>query len=227
MEEKTQKDMLADLQEKFDALPPATVLVPPTDDSDVKDVEFNALMLIGELWAGDFYIYPEDAEVIYTTCPLCGCDSGIYGGNRFYTQACCYFHLDMGKEPEEWNNISLRVERWTTEHLLAGEGVDEVHAKLTALRSGNTRRDYVERINAILHDERTAASYRKYLETGDDGSEGSGDDAAHEKAADAAERQTMLTDPTCAKCGKPNCGGLDEERRSSRTGAANVGELNN
>jgi hypothetical protein len=41
MNEKTQNDVLADLQARFDALPPGTVLVPPTDDSDVTDVEFN------------------------------------------------------------------------------------------------------------------------------------------------------------------------------------------
>ncbi len=44
MNEKTQKQVLAHLQAKFDVLPPGTVLVPPTnddDDSDVTDVEFN------------------------------------------------------------------------------------------------------------------------------------------------------------------------------------------
>jgi hypothetical protein len=44
MNEKTQKDVLAHLQAKFDALPAGTVLVPPTnddDDSDVRDVEFG------------------------------------------------------------------------------------------------------------------------------------------------------------------------------------------
>lgn len=47
MNEKTQKDVLAHLQVKFDALPPGTVLVPPTDDSDVTDVEFNDPKLMG------------------------------------------------------------------------------------------------------------------------------------------------------------------------------------
>jgi hypothetical protein len=38
MNEKTQNDVLAYLQARFDALPPGTVLAPPTDDSDVTDV---------------------------------------------------------------------------------------------------------------------------------------------------------------------------------------------
>jgi hypothetical protein len=44
MNEKTQKDVLANLQAKLDDLPAGTVLEPPTnddDDSDVKDVEFG------------------------------------------------------------------------------------------------------------------------------------------------------------------------------------------
>src|SRR5665213_718852 len=166
--------------------------------------------------AGDtreFLVHSVDEDMIYLECPLCGSHSCIYGGNRFYTQACCYFHVDMGREPEERENISVQVERWTTEHLLAGESIDEVHVKLTAERSGRipTRRDYVERIYAILHDERTADAYKHYLETGDDGADGCGqqernyymnedyiiteEDAAHEKAADAAEHdEGLLTD---------------------------------
>lgn len=169
----------------------------------------------GVLIAGetrDFYIYPEDEDVIYTSCSLCGDTHSIYGGNRFYTQACCYFHVDMGREPEERENISLQVERWTTEHLLAGESIDEVHVNLAALRGGRipTRRDYVERISAILNNRLTADSYKKYLETGNDGSTGRAqqerdyymdedyiitveEDAEHEKAADAAECQDEET----------------------------------
>jgi hypothetical protein len=214
MNEKTQKDVLDHLQTKFDALPAGAVLVPPTDDSDVEDVEFNdpkvargliergsGVLVDGE--TRDFYIYPVDEDVIYTSCPLCGDTHSIYCGNRFYTRACCY--LDAKYKSE---NIGLQVERWTTEHLLARESVDEVHAKLTGLRGGRTltRRDYVERINAILNDPRTTDSYKKYLETGDDGSIGGAqqerdyymdedyiitaeEDTEHEKAADAAEVQ--------------------------------------
>jgi hypothetical protein len=147
------------------------------EDSDVKDVEFNAPKLTGELWVGDFYIYPVDEDVIYTTCPLCGCDSGIYGGNRWYTQACCYFHVRD-------KNISLEVERWVTEHLLSGESIDEAHAKLTALRGTTTLHSYVERIDALLNDARTADAYKFYLER-----TGTMDEWVHEQAADAAEVQ--------------------------------------
>jgi hypothetical protein len=158
----------------------------------------------------EFYVHPVDDDMIYVDCPLCGSHSCIYGGNRFYTQACCYFDRDMGRKPEERENISLQAERWTTEQLLAGESIDEVHAKLTALRSGRTptRRDYVERIHAILNDTRTADAYKHYLESGDDGSKGAAgqeqgyyanedsiltaeEDIAHEKAADAVERQSL------------------------------------
>jgi hypothetical protein len=45
MEEKTQKDALADVQAKFDTLPPGTVLVQPTDDCDVTDGEFGDLSI--------------------------------------------------------------------------------------------------------------------------------------------------------------------------------------
>jgi hypothetical protein len=155
--------------------------------------------------AGDtreFLVQSVDEDVIYTSCPLCGCDSGIYGGNRWYTQACCYFHVQD-------KDISLEVERWTTEHLLAGESIDEVHAKLKALRGKvPPLREYVERIDAILHDTRTADAYKKYLKTDDDGSTCAArrenayyanedsiltaeEDTAHERAADAAERQTI------------------------------------
>jgi hypothetical protein len=44
----------------------------------------------------------------------------------------------------------LEVEQLVIEHLLAGESIDEVHARLTALRKNSTLRDYVERISAIL-----------------------------------------------------------------------------
>ncbi len=128
----------------------------------------------------EFLVHRVGHDMIYVDGPLFGSHGCIYGGNRFYTEACCYW----GSE-DKGENISLQVERWTTEHLLAGESIDEVHAKLTALRTHPPRRDYVERICAILHDERTAAAYRKYLETGDDGS--TEEDAEHEKAADAAE----------------------------------------
>lgn len=182
------------------------------EDSDVKDVQFNDPKLVGGLdvtgggilVAGEtreFYVHPVDDDMIYVDCPLCGSHSCIYGGNRFYTQACCYW----GSE-DKGENISLQVERWTTEHLLAGQNMDEVHAKLTALRTHPPLRDYVERISAILNDPRTADPYKKYLETGDDGSTGDArqelgyyvnedsiltaeEDTAHEKAADAAERQ--------------------------------------
>ena len=210
MEEATNNDLLANMQAEVDALPP---------DDGVKSVEFGDPEIArglnerggGVYVAGEnreFYVHPVDDEMIYLDCPLCGCDSGIYGGNRFYTQACCYFHLDIGREPEDQENISLQVERWTAEHLLAGGSIDEVHVKLTGMRSGRcpTRRDYVERIYAILHDERTVSAYRKYLETGDDGSAGAArqerdhcakedyidcieEDEVHEKAADAAEHQ--------------------------------------
>ena len=92
---------------------------------------------------GDFYIYPRVQDIIYATCPLCGSDGSIYGGNRWYTQACCYFHVHD-------TNINLEVEQLVIEHLLAGESIDEVHARLTALRKNSTLRDYVERISAIL-----------------------------------------------------------------------------
>ena len=121
--------------------------------------EPGSVLVAGE--TRDFYIYPEDEDVIYIDCPLCGRHySGSYGGARWYTKACCY------SDP----NAGLELERWVAEQLLAGVSIDEVHAELTRVRAAAilTRRDYVERISAILNDPRTADSYKKYLETGDD-----------------------------------------------------------
>jgi hypothetical protein len=127
------------------------------------------------IFVGEFYVYPDTEDVIYNWCPLCDCDNGIYGGNRWYTQACCYFII-----PDE--DISLEVERWVTEHLLAGEDIDEVHTQLTALRTHPPLRSYVERINAILNDERTSAAYKKYLAQENDHIR-SDPDWEHERAA--------------------------------------------
>lgn len=149
------------------------------DDSDVTEVEWGDRNLYNERPVGDFYICPEDEDAIYTYCPLCGCNSGIYGGNRWYTDACCYFHVKD-------KDISLEVERWTAEHLLAGECIDEVHAKLSALRRHPTMRSYVELINAILNDARTATDYKKYLELGYTDT-GSKTESQHELAARAIE----------------------------------------
>ncbi len=165
------------------------------------DVTGAGIRVAGEI--REFYVHPVDDDMIYLNCPLCGSHSCIYGGNRFYTQACCYFDHDI-KNPG--SDTSLEVERWTTEHLDAGESIDEVHAQLTGLRTNPPLRDYVDRINAILHDTRTADAYGHYLKTGDDGSMGAAgqeqgycanedfvltaeEDTAHEKAADAAEVQ--------------------------------------
>lgn len=133
-----------------------------------------------------FYIHPEgtdEEDIYYVCCPLCGDNGSIYGGNRFGTQACCYFHIND-------KNISLEVERWVTDHLLAGESIEEVHAKLTALRTHPPLRSYVERINAILRHERTAADYKKYLVQGD--RTGSDPEADSEKATDAAALGSAL-----------------------------------
>jgi hypothetical protein len=182
------------------------------DDDDILDMSFGDRGLFAKLGVAggaalvagetrEFYVHRIDDDMIYLECPLCGNDGSIYGGNRFYTQACCYF----GRSAES-GNISLEVERWTAQHLLAGESIDQVYTALTGLRSGRipTRRDYVERIYAILHDPRTADLYERYLATGDDGSErvsagerdyyanevailAAEEDEAHERAADAAE----------------------------------------
>jgi hypothetical protein len=168
MNEETQKDVLADVQAKSDGLPACTVLEPP--DNDVQDVEFGdpkLMMLERELVVGlgmgddgEGYciasldeMEENDYLLICVRCPLCGDDGSIYGNNRWWTQACCYLHNDAGKE----------VERWIVVHLSAGESVDEVHAKLTEHRTCPTLRTYVERIYCILHDDRTAADYKKYL----------------------------------------------------------------
>ena len=118
------------------------------------DVEFGdpKLCAKGGIRVGGFYVYPEDDDVTYIGyCPLCGDDGSIYGGNRWYTQACCY-----------GQHCSLMIERFVTEHVLAGESIDEVHAQLKS-NATFARRDYVERISAILGDPRTAPAYKKYL----------------------------------------------------------------
>lgn len=138
------------------------------DDDDVMSVEFGDEALYGGIFVGSsadpeeprgFYIHAEDEDVIYTRCPLCGDDGTIYGGNRWYTQACCYF----GSLKED---ISLEVERWTAKQLLAGESIDHVHAQLSALRTHPAVLSYVERISSILNDDRAAVAYTKYLSTG-------------------------------------------------------------
>lgn len=181
-------------------------------NSGVREVQFGDPALLSELDAAggaaliagearEFYVHSVEDEVIYLECPLCGGGGSIYGGNRFYTQACCYLTSER-----EHGNVSLEVERWTAEHLLAGESIDEVHTTLTGLRSRRTppRRDYVERIHAILHDARSAGAYKHYLETSDEGSWGDAvqgreylaneesiitaeEDTEHERAADAVE----------------------------------------
>ena len=40
-DEETEKKLLAQMQAEDDAQPQGTILVPPTDDSDVKDIQFN------------------------------------------------------------------------------------------------------------------------------------------------------------------------------------------
>lgn len=158
----------------------------------VREVQFGDAKMIAEqeaaagaaLIAGEtrtFWVHPVGEDVIYLDCPLCGSDGVTGGGNRFYTQACCYLEAERGP-------LSLAVERWTAEHLLAGKSIDQVHAALTALRTNPTRRDYVERIHAILHDPRTAEKYKQYLEAGDDGASSvTTEETAHENAANAAE----------------------------------------
>ena len=151
------------------------------ETDDVKDVQFDDMRVAGEIRVGAFLVYPAGADVTYLRCPLCGSDNdGGYSGNPWGTKSRCYlrpFNLetDMGKD------VSLEVERWTTEHLLAGEGVDEVHAKLTAHRGTTTLHSYVERIDALLNDARTADAYKFYLER-----TGTMDEWVHEQAADAA-----------------------------------------
>jgi hypothetical protein len=132
----------------------------------VKDVKWGDSEVAGEIiLAGGFIVYPAGEDVIYLYCPLCGSDrDGGYYGNRFGTAACC--HTDKG--------TGLLLERWVAKLLIGLQGVDEVHSRLTAAtkstldspsfdRTPPPLRGYVERISALLLDERTAADYRIYL----------------------------------------------------------------
>jgi hypothetical protein len=79
------------------------------------------------IYAGEFYIHPRGEEVIYIDCPLCSDDGCTYAGNRWYTQACCYFDIHE-------KDVSLEVERWVAGQLTDGKSIGEVHAELTSLR---------------------------------------------------------------------------------------------
>src|ERR1039458_1188729 len=159
--EETQKNVIAhdsvDLKEALDA---------EDVGEGVKDVKWGDSEVAGEIiLAGGFIVYPAGEDVIYLYCPLCGSDrDGGYYGNRFGTAACC--HTDKG--------TGLLLERWVAKLLIGLQGVDEVHSRLTAAtkstldspsfdRTPPPLRGYVERISALLLDERTAADYRIYL----------------------------------------------------------------
>ena len=170
-DEETEKKLLAQMQAEDDAQPQGTILVPPTDDSDVKDIQFNdvALMSIRRDWTQGEYSDPEESEtrITYFRCPLCSDRRVIYGGNLWGTSVCCW----------DDQETECEFQRLIAEHVKAGQSVDEVYEHVCDLLGRESRRvktgtvrEYVERVrDLVIHGrwtERVYPRYQKYLEDG-------------------------------------------------------------
>ena len=176
------------------------------------DVKWNESDAAGEIiLAGGFIIFPEPAVAL--RCPLCGSmDDGGYPGNRWGTTVCCFGDDANG---HSW-------ECWTARQLMKGGRVDEVYSRLIEVRKPvdwgyldtpnhmPTLRSYVERIDALLSDARTAADYQEYLIFADQIPHTDESDAAHDQAADAAakgveEKVHLCQCPLCDSNSESGC----------------------
>jgi hypothetical protein len=212
--EETQKNVIAhdsvDLKEALDA---------EDVGEGVKDVKWGDSEVAGEIiLAGGFIVYPE--PFVYLGCPMCGLmDNNGFSGSRWGTTMCCYADEIDGISLERWVVKLLVSQSHTHTHT---QSVDEVYSRLIEVRKPvdwgyldtpnhmPTLRSYVERIDALLSDARTAADYQEYLIFADHIPHTDESDAAHEQAADAAakgvEEKVHLCDcPLCDSNSESGC----------------------
>ena len=150
-------------------------------------------------------------------------DNNGFSGSRWGTTMCCYADEIDGISLERWVVKLLVSQSHTHTHT---QSVDEVYSRLIEVRKPvdwgyldtpnhmPTLRSYVERIDALLSDARTAADYQEYLIFADQIPHTDESDAAHDQAADAAakgvEEKVHLCDcPLCdsnSESGCPNKG---------------------